>query len=164
MFQKENNVEKKVAEKKKTKNRTRNQLLNFHLTAEEKEYIFNRVKLSGLTKQEYFLQSLMYQQVVCIGNITTFDEMRNQLTSIKESIESCENLEMVEQEKLETLRMILELYNGLENKDFKSIRDKSDAPIIPLSNTPRYKNGTVMKRKLRSQKETEEVTETDEIL
>mgnify|MGYP003495744567 FL=1 len=50
------------------KNRKRNQLLNFHLTSEDKEEIYKRVKLSGRTLQDFMTQSALCQQIVVLGN------------------------------------------------------------------------------------------------
>ena len=50
------------------KNRKRNQLLNFHLTPEDKEEIYKRVKLSGRTLQDFMTQSTLCQKIVVVGN------------------------------------------------------------------------------------------------
>lgn len=50
------------------KNRKRNQLLNFHITPEDKEEIYRRVELSGRTLQDYMTQSALCQQIVVVGN------------------------------------------------------------------------------------------------
>lgn len=69
MFKRENLPKAKPKAKKNEKNRYRNVIMNFRVTQEEKEKIENRIALSGLNKQDYFIQSLMNQQVICYGNI-----------------------------------------------------------------------------------------------
>ena len=61
------------------KNRKRNQLLNFHLTPEDKEEIYRRVELSGRTLQDYMTQSALCQQIVVIGNERLKERIENRL-------------------------------------------------------------------------------------
>ena len=41
--------------------------MNFYVTEVEKEFIEIRMKLSGLTKQEFYVQSMMNQKVICLS-------------------------------------------------------------------------------------------------
>lgn len=91
------------------KNRRRNQLVNFHLTPEDKEEIYRRVELSGRTLQDFMTQSALCQKIVVVGNeklreriIDRLEELEPLLHEIAEG--KCDN-EMVMAE----LRIIYEI-------------------------------------------------------
>ena len=104
--------------KKDAKNRKKSACVNFRVTPEEKEIIFNRIRLSGLKIQDYVAQSCMYNQISVVGNIKTFDAIRNDMRVIDEHLLSLKSVDELELEKLESLRMILEILDGFyENCD-----------------------------------------------
>ena len=71
------------------------------MTPEEKEIIFNRIRLSGLMIQDYVAQSCMYNQISVVGNIKTFDAIRNEMKTIDEHLMSLKSVDELEVEKLE---------------------------------------------------------------
>ena len=88
------------------------------MTPEEKEIIFDRRRLSGLKIQDYVAQSCMYNQISVVGNIKTFDAIRNEMKTIDEHLMSLKSVDELEMEKLESLRMILEILDGFyKNSD-----------------------------------------------
>lgn len=99
--------------KKNEKNRVRNQIMNFRTSLEERKKIENRIKLSGLTKSEFFIQSCMNQKIICCGNVKVFDEINKQLSAIMEHITSTDFPNNLDDEILENLRTIMELSAGL---------------------------------------------------
>lgn len=99
--------------KKNEKNRVRNQIVNFRTSLEEREKIENRIKLSGLSKSEFFIQSCMNQKIVCCGNVKVFDEINKQLAVIVEHICSVDFPHNLDEEVMENLRTIVELSAGL---------------------------------------------------
>lgn len=104
--------------KKDAKNRKKSACVNFRVTPEEKEIIFNRIRLSGLKIQDYVAQSCMYNQISVVGNIKTFDAIRNDMRVIDEHLLTLKSVDELELEKLESLRMILEILDGFyENCD-----------------------------------------------
>ena len=98
--------------KKDAKNRKKSACVNFRVTLEEKEIIFNRIRLSGLKIQDYVAQSCMYNQISVVWNIKTFDAIRNDMRVIDEHLLSLKSVDELELEKLESLRMILEILDG----------------------------------------------------
>lgn len=100
-----------ATQKKKNdgKLRKRNMIMNFRVSAQEKELIEKRIALSGLSKSEFFIQSCMYQKILVKGNVRTFDEMKKQLAVIKKHLSEVEAAENLELEVLESLRMIAEI-------------------------------------------------------
>eukprot|EP00389_Voromonas_pontica_P004215 GDKH01006269.1.p3 GENE.GDKH01006269.1~~GDKH01006269.1.p3 ORF type:complete len:129 (-),score=6.30 GDKH01006269.1:121-507(-) len=103
--------------KKNEKNRKKSACVNFRVTPEEKEIIFNRIRLSGLKIQDYVAQSCMYNQISVVGNIKTFDAIRNDMRVIDEHLLTLKSVDELELEKLESLRMILEILDGFYKND-----------------------------------------------
>lgn len=103
------------SKKKDEKNRKKSACVNFRVTLEEKEIIFNRIRLSGLKIPDYVAQSCMYNQISVVGNIETFDAIRNEMKTIDEHLMS---LKSVDELELENLRIILEIFDGFyKNSD-----------------------------------------------
>ena len=98
--------------------RVRKLNMNMHVSEEEKEMIDDRVALSGLSKRDFCVQSLMHQKVVCLGNIRVTSEMQRQLCSIEKRLLETESSAELDVRLLEKLRMILELLNA-QNADAK---------------------------------------------
>ena len=98
--------------KKDEKNRKKSACVNFRVMPEEKEIIFNRIMLSGMKIQDYVAQSCMYNQISVVGNVKTFDAIRDEIKAIDEHLLSIKSVDELELEKLESLRMILEILDG----------------------------------------------------
>ncbi|MCQ2492069.1 MAG: hypothetical protein MJ087_03400 [Lachnospiraceae bacterium] len=107
----------KKQEQKKKKNRKRNVTMNFRVSEKEKKLIESRIALTGLPKSKYFIESCLYQNVMIKGNIRVFDEIRKQVKEIAEAINRNPNLEGLEDCRLESLRMILEMLENLYGKE-----------------------------------------------
>lgn len=91
--------------------------MNFRVTPEEKQLIDERIALSGLPRAEFFIQNCMYQKVITFGNVKTFDGIKKKLLVIDEHLQAIEKSEELDLKILESLRMILEMFAGLERKD-----------------------------------------------
>ena len=59
----------------------------------------------------------MHQKVITFGNVKTFDAIRKKLVVIEEHLQAVEKSEELDLEILESLRMILEMFAGLERED-----------------------------------------------
>ena len=66
--------------------RQRDVIMNFRVTEEERDKINKRIKLSGLSKQEFFISSCMNQSITVIGNIKSFDAIRKEMRRIDEKL------------------------------------------------------------------------------
>ena len=117
IYRRENLVSGVTPKKKNEKNRKRSVIVNFRVTPEEKQFIDERIALSGLPRAEFFIQSCMYQKVITFGNVKTFDAIRKKLLVIDEHLQVVEKSEELDLEILESLRMILEMFAGLERED-----------------------------------------------
>lgn len=117
IYRRDNLVSGVVPKKKNEKNRKRSVIVNFRVTPEEKQFIDERIALSGLPRAEFFIQSCMQQKVITFGNVKTFDAIRKKLLVIDEHLQAVEKSEELDLEILESLRMILEMLAGLERED-----------------------------------------------
>lgn len=117
IYRQDNLVSGVTPKKKNEKNRKRSVIVNFRVTPEEKQLIDERIALSGLPRAEFFIQSCMYQKVITFGNVKTFDGIKKKLLVIDEHLQAVEKLEELDLKILESLRMILEMFAGLERKD-----------------------------------------------
>ena len=117
IYRRENLVSGVTPKKKNEKNRKRSLIVNFRVTPEEKQLIDERIALSGLPRAEFFIQSCMYQKVITFGNVKTFDGIKKKLVVIDEHLQEVEESEELDLEILESLRMILEMFAGLERED-----------------------------------------------
>ncbi len=102
--------------KKNEKNRKRNVILNFRVTPEEKELIEARIRLSGLSKETFFIESCMYQKIFVKGNIKTFDAIRKSLDSIMDKISNMDYPKEEVGQALLEFRTILELIDNIYKK------------------------------------------------
>ena len=91
--------------------------MNFRVSPTEKELIENRIKLTGMLKSKFFIQSCLYQTILVKGNIKTFIEIKKQIEQISKQINRNPNLEELEPEQVESLRIILEILNTLFGKE-----------------------------------------------
>ena len=117
IYRRDNLVSGVTPKKKNEKNRKRSVIVNFRVTPEEKQFIDERIALSGLPRAEFFIQSCMYQKVITFGNVKTFDAIRKKLLVIDEHLQAVQKSEELDLEILESLRMILEMFAGLERED-----------------------------------------------
>lgn len=102
--------------KKNEKNRVRNTIINFRVSPTEKKLIETRISLSGLSKSEFFIESCMYQAILVKGNIKTFDKMKAAIEKISNEISWNSDLAELEDETVESLRMILEMFKFIYGK------------------------------------------------
>ena len=102
--------------KKGEKKRKRSIIMNFRVSPEEKQMIEERVKLSGMAKGEYFIQSCMYQKISVLGNIRTFDAIKESVSKLDRKLMELQSVEELDEVTLESLRMVLELLDGIYNK------------------------------------------------
>ena len=103
--------------KKDEKKRKRSVIVNFRMTPEEKKLLDNRIEISGMQRQDYFIKSCLYQKIITYGNIRTFDVMRKKVVEINKHLNLISKSEELDLEILESLRMILEMLDGLVEED-----------------------------------------------
>ena len=98
------------------KGRWRNKTTSFMMSPEEREDLDTRVRLSGLTKQEYMVRRLLERDVVVQPRSRIFKALRDQMTEILEELKRIESGASVDDELLATIKTVAETYNGIEEK------------------------------------------------
>lgn len=116
IYRRDNLISGVQPKKKNEKNRKRSVIVNFRVTPEEKQFIDERIALSGLPRAEFFIQSCIHQKVITFGDVKTFDAIKKKLLVIDEHLQTISKSEELDIEVLESLRMILEMFNGLERE------------------------------------------------
>ena len=97
-----------ISDKKSNeKNRKRNNCINFHVTATEKELINARIEASGLKKSDYFIQSCLYQTILVKCNIRTIQKIDKGVEEIKQLLKEGNSIESLDSYHAEFLYMIL---------------------------------------------------------
>ena len=117
IYRRDNLISGVRPKKKNEKNRKRSVIVNFRVTPEEKQLIDERIALSGLARAEFFINSCMRQKIVTFGNVRTFGEIKRKLAGIDRHLQQIEKSEELDIEVLESLRMVLEMFDGLERED-----------------------------------------------
>jgi nitrogenase subunit NifH len=103
--------------KKVEKNRVRNIIMNFRVSPQEKELIDNRIRLSGLARGDFFIQSCTRQKIITTGNIKTFDAIRESVKKIDGHLQEIRMAEELDEGILVELRTILELLDSIYNEE-----------------------------------------------
>ena len=81
----------------KNKNRVRNRIINFRVTPSEYEEIQARIKVCGMPKGEYFIQSLLHQNIcISVGKYQS-DRLSLEFKKLREVLETVSDIdEMVD--------------------------------------------------------------------
>ncbi len=110
---------KQIKEKKKKneKNRKRNRILNFRVSEEEYELITKQVEISGLSKQDYFMQCLSNHEINITADYRVADAIAKEIFQLAKVIKKYGNLDDKEQE---LLLYILEVYEQIKKEKSKS--------------------------------------------
>ena len=96
-------------EKSEDENRKRNRIVNFRTTEEERDLIFNRIELSGLNKQDFFLSSCLHQSIVTVGNIKTFSKIKEEMKVINTHLQQVIEGADLDEEVIDNLRLLQKL-------------------------------------------------------
>jgi hypothetical protein len=75
-----------------------------------------RVELSGRLKQDYLIQSVLYQKVVVIGNQILFERLRTTLDEILAELRRIENASNLDEGLLSPIRTAVEIINGFDDQ------------------------------------------------
>lgn len=91
--------------------------MNNRVTPEDRDIIYKRIELSGLLVQDYITQCCKYNNVTVVGNVKTFDAIRKEMKVIDEYFCQIQRADELELPVLESLRAIVEILNGFEEKN-----------------------------------------------
>lgn len=96
-----------------TKGRFRGKIISFRMSLEESTLLDTKVKLSGLTKQDYIIKKLTDSAVVVQPNPRVYKALKVQLENILAELKTKEPSD----ELLEIIRLINETLNGMKGED-----------------------------------------------
>ena len=96
------------------KNRWRSVTVGFRVSPEESASIDMRVKLSGLTKQEYLVRRCHEQDIVVQGNPRVYKALKDALADVLRELQRIEKGSEINDELAETIRIIAVTLDGMK--------------------------------------------------
>ena len=94
--------------------RWRSKTVAFRVSPEENNQLEMKVRLSGLTKQDYIVSRLTDREIQVVGNPRVYKALKHQMTDIYEELQRLTSAQEVTPDMLETLQMIAITLNGME--------------------------------------------------
>lgn len=99
------------------KGRWRNVIISFRMSPQERDDLNVRVKLSGLTKQDYIIKRLSERDIVVQPNTRVYKALRNQMAEILSELQRIENGADIDSDLLDIIQITVQTYNGLAEKE-----------------------------------------------
>ena len=99
------------------KGRWRNVIISFRMSQQERDDLNVRVKLSGLTKQDYIIKRLSERDIVVQPNTRVYKALRNQMAEILEELKRIDNGADINSDLLDIIQITVQTYNGLAEKE-----------------------------------------------
>ena len=96
--------------------RWRNKIISFRMSPEEDEVLKARVKLSGLTKQDYIINRLLGHEIKVVGNPRIYKALKMEMEAVYEQLVRIENGESVNKDLLEVIQAIVATMKGMKEK------------------------------------------------
>lgn len=99
------------------KGRWRNVIISFRMSAQERDDLNVRVKLSGLTKQDYIIKRLSERDVIVQPNTRVYKALRNQMAEILAELRRIESGGNIDGDLRDIIEITAQTYNGLAEKE-----------------------------------------------
>ena len=96
------------------KGRWRNVIISFRMSPQERDDLNVRVKLSGLTKQEYIIRRLCEKEIVVNGNPRVYIALKNRLNEVYEELKRITGAGEVDDVLTEVIELIAVTMNGMK--------------------------------------------------
>ena len=87
------------------------------MSQQERDDLNVRVKLSGLTKQDYIIKRLSERDVIVQQNTRVYKALRNQMADILTELKRINNGADIDSDLLDIIQITTQTYNGLEEKE-----------------------------------------------
>jgi hypothetical protein len=94
--------------------RWRNKLVAFRMSPEEDELLTAKVRLSGLTKQDYIIRRLLEKDIVVVGNPRVYKALRNQMNQVYLELQRIEAGQFIDPDLLEIIKLVAVTLNGMK--------------------------------------------------
>lgn len=85
------------------------------MTDAERHELEERIRLSGMQKQDYLIKSVLHERIVVIGNRLMFRKMDNLLSEIKHELSLVRTACDLNEGLLSSLRTTMELLESFES-------------------------------------------------
>lgn len=94
------------------KGRFRSKTVSFRISPEESQQLDIKVKLSGLTKQDYLISRVLQKDIIVQPNPRVYKALKNQLEEVLSELRKIDNGD--NDELLETIKLITITLRGTE--------------------------------------------------
>ena len=98
--------------------RWRSHTIAFRISPEENDDLNRRVKLSGLTKQDYIIRRIQERNVIVQGNPRTYKALRNQMAEILDELKIIESANDFTPDFLSLIQLVAETIGGLKEVEY----------------------------------------------
>jgi len=95
-------------------NRWRDITIAFRVTKQENMLINKMVKLSGGTKQAYLTNNMLKHEIVIVPNPRVHKALKEEMKEMCELLAGVDSADEISDETVAVLKMIAEIYKGLE--------------------------------------------------
>jgi hypothetical protein len=96
--------------------RWRNKTVAFRVSPEEDKVIEAKVRMCGLTKQDYIIRRLEERPVVVMGNPKVYKALRNQMADILEELKRIGTGDPVDDDLKEIIRTMAMIMDGMKEE------------------------------------------------
>ena len=93
--------------------RVRNIVVAFRMSEKERNELYMRIKLSGLTNQQYLIERSLQRDIVVIGNPRVYKALRDKIADILEELKRLQGGEEVNAEILTAIQTVTQVLDGL---------------------------------------------------
>ena len=97
--------------------RWRSHTIAFRISPEENDDLNARVRMSGLTKQDYIIRRVQCRDVVVQGNPRVHKALRNQLAAVLEELQRIESGARIDDDLMDMIDTITATMDGLKEGD-----------------------------------------------
>ena len=92
-------------------------IISFRISPQERDDLNVRVKLSGLSKQDYIIKRLSERDVIVQPNTRVYKALRNQMVEILAELKRINNSADIDSDLLDIIQIMTQTYNGLAEKE-----------------------------------------------
>lgn len=107
------------------KGRWRNKIVGFRMSPEEVDELDLRVKLCGLSKQDYLINAALNNKIEAIGNPLMMITFKKTLLEIEKELKRVDVLGELDQEVLVSIRTMREILEAFAKNNGKGEEDGS---------------------------------------
>lgn len=108
--------------------RHRKKMIAFRVSEEENEVLISKVRMSGLSKQDYLIHSILNQEYIVQGNPYVYRELRNYLEVFIQRFKEINTIEDLSFDELDVLERMLQIITSMKYKKMTQINTEKETP------------------------------------